>query len=345
MSTPKTILVTGASGFIGSQVTTQLLEAGHRVKGSARGAKVELLRKVFGTNPNFEAVEIQDVATDDFTATLQGVDAIIHIASPLAGHQDAENCLKSAVEGTLNVLRQAVQAGIPKVVLTGTWASTMNPDWAATYAGVTYTEKDWGVTTRESLLTEEHNPFYTYGGAKIIAEQAAWTFAEEHPTLDLAVINPPFVYGPVVPGLGLDMMGTLGTNYLICQLILGEAGRPLPFQSPPLYCHIDDVARAHVRALDLPKLPAGSDVRDKRFLVAGPGALPWTDAVEIIAAERPQLKDRLPSLENAPALPGPISTIDTTRAAKVLGMTEYKDRKTTLLDTVDMLIAAEKSWP
>ncbi|KAI0628043.1 NAD-P-binding protein [Trametes polyzona] len=345
MSRQSVVLVTGASGFIGAHVVLQLLEAGYRVKGTARGAKLELLRNRFGANPHFEAVEIEDIATGDLTVALQGVEAIVHLASPLAGRQDPEEGLKSALEGALNVLRQAVKAGISKVVLTSSWATTLDPSLVATFAGVTFTEKDWGTVTRDELLSGGHDALYVYCGTKLLVEQEAWRFAEEHPTLDLATINPPFVYGKPVDGMtsGKGIM-SLGTNALIYQLIAGTPGRPLPPQLPPFYCNVVDAARAHILALGLPKLSASEDVRGKRFIIAGPGGMLWADAVKTLLIERPALKDRLPTLENSPPLPGTLSSIETSHATEKLGMKGYVGWVDTLLETVDALIEAEKTW-
>ncbi|EIW58515.1 NAD-P-binding protein [Trametes versicolor FP-101664 SS1] len=369
MSNSNVVLITGASGFIGAHVVVQLLDLGYRVKGTARGAKLELLREKFGANPNFEVVEIRDIATDDFTGALEGVSAVVHLASPLAGRQSPEEALNSAVEGTLNILRQCVKAKVSKVVFTSSWATTLDPNLAATFAGVTFTEKDWGAVTREDLLNGDHNPLYVYCGIKTLAELAAWQFAKEHSVLDLASINPPFVYGKPVDGLtsGTGVM-SLGTNALIYQLIAGEPGRPLPPQLPPYYCNVRDVARAHVLALGLPrtpayaakallsdllqhrrgsclpKLPADAGVQGKRFIVAGPGAMLWVDAVKMILVERPALKDRLPRLDDAPPLPGPLSAVNTTRANEVLGMKEYAGLQETLLEAVDALTTAETTW-
>ncbi|KAM5541060.1 hypothetical protein V8D89_005371 [Ganoderma adspersum] len=338
------ILVTGASGFIGSHVVVQLLDAGYRVKGIARGAKYDLLREHFKSNPKFEAVKIDDMVSGDFTVALKDVDAVIHVASPLAGREAPEAALNSALEGTLNVLRQSVKAGVHKVVLTSSWATTLDPSLAASFAGVTFTEKDWGNTSREDLLAADRNPFYVYCGTKTLAEQAAWKLAEEHPKLDLATINPPFVYGAPVAGLSSGGLSALGTNGFIYQLIAGEPGRALPLQLPPFYCNVRDVARAHILALKLPKVPTGADVREKRFIVAGPGVILWADAVKTLLAQRPALKDRLPTLENVPPLPGPLSKIDTTRAKDVLGMKEYVGQDETLLEAVDALLELEKTW-
>ncbi|KAI0642300.1 hypothetical protein C8Q79DRAFT_929284 [Trametes meyenii] len=329
---PQTVLVTGASGFIGSHITLQLLEAGYRVRGTARGPKLQHLRQHFGDRSAFEAVQIEDVVKGDFTSALQGVDAVVHVASPLAGRQAPEEALNSAVEGTLNVLRQAFSAGVFKIVLTSSLAATLD---------------HWGNTSREDLLAEGRHPLYVYCGTKILAERAAWQFAVEHPQLDLATINPPFVYGPPVSELSAAIgIQALGTNALIYQLIVGEPGRPLPPQLLPYYCNVRDVARAHVLALQLPKIVRDSqtDIQDKRFLVAGPEALLWTDAVKVLQAKRPDLQSRLPTLEGAPPLPGPLSRVDVTRAKEVLGMREYTDWEVTLLETVDVLLEIEKAW-
>ncbi len=115
-------------------------------------------------------------------------------------------------------------------------------------------------------------------------------------------------------------------------------------QLPPYYCHVRDAARAHILALDVPKVAVGADVEQKRFIVAGPGEILNEWAVETLLAKRPALKDRLPTLEGAPELPGKLSTVDTTRAREVLGLKEYKGAEETLLETVDALLEIEKAW-
>ncbi len=51
---------------------------------------------------------------------------------------------------------------------------------------VSPTHSDYGKATREDIINGNHNPFYTYMGSKILAEEAAWKFDEEHPEFDLA---------------------------------------------------------------------------------------------------------------------------------------------------------------
>ncbi|KAM5530947.1 hypothetical protein V8D89_015392 [Ganoderma adspersum] len=349
MSQAELVLITGASGYVGSHVVRAMLEAGYRVRGSARGGKIATLREYFQNEPNFEAVQIDDVGAPDLdlTAALEGVSAIAHVACPLGGRSLPAEALRSALEGSQNVLKQAVKAGISKVVLTSTSATALDPDQKRAFAGGIICDKDWGKTSTEDVLKEGNASIYTYSAYKTLSEQAAWKFAEEHPELDLATINPPFVYGDPIPELlGPKNYQALSSNMLIYQLLLGPPGRPLPLQIPPFWVSIHDVARAHVLALRVPKLPAGAgaDVREKRFIVAGPGHLLWSEAVKVLLKERPALKERLPSLEDVPPLPGPVATLETTRAAEVLGLREYRDMNQTVLETVDALLQVERVW-
>ncbi|KXN89280.1 hypothetical protein AN958_05958 [Leucoagaricus sp. SymC.cos] len=59
---------------------------------------------------------------------------------------------------------------------------------------------------------------------------------------------------------------------------------------------------------------------------------------------RPELKDRLPSVENPPPPPGPLSTIDTRFAATYLHMDRYTSWHDTVDATLDSLLTAEKDW-
>ncbi|KAF8920169.1 hypothetical protein CPB85DRAFT_1372919 [Mucidula mucida] len=231
------------SGYVASYVVDVLLKEGYAVRGFAA--------PVSSKNPDFSVVAIDDVATGDFTEALKGVNAVIHVASPLAGNGTATESLNSARNGTLNVLRQATAQGISKIVVT--------------VAGA-------------------------YLATKIFAEKAAWDFAKSNPTLDLATINPPFIYGPLNLNFPLPTVDRLGPNRWLHALVFGETGRPLGPQLPPFYVDVRDVAVAHVRALSVP--PG----EYKRYLISA-GHFTFKEAVDYIADAHPELRSRLPSLE------------------------------------------------
>ncbi|KAJ7284724.1 hypothetical protein C8J57DRAFT_1169845 [Mycena rebaudengoi] len=339
-STKEIVLVTGVSGFVASHIAAQLLADGFSVRGTARGSKLEELEAAPATkNPHFEVIKVEDVATDDLGDALKDVKYVIHTASPLAGRATPEEGLKAALQGTLNVLKQAHKAGISKIVLTSSWATTMDPSLAKMYQGGTLSAKDWGVVAREELLSGNNNPLWNYLATKILSEKAAWDFAEAHPTIDLVTINPPFVYGPpALDFLKLDAT-RLGSNRMMYALIAGEPGRDLFPQLAPFYCDVRDVAHAHVRSLKADK-SAGAQ---KRLLICG-GTFTWKEAAEYLQRTRPGLKDRLPSTTNAAALPGPLCTTDVSLAKDILGLDKYISWETCVDDTIDALLAAEKDW-
>ncbi|KAF8072304.1 NAD-P-binding protein [Lyophyllum atratum] len=334
------ILVTGVNGFVGSNVVLQLIEAGYKVRGTLRSGKIDDFRKFVGSKfPALEVVQVDDVGTGDLTDALKGVDAIIHVAAPLpfGGPGPKEN-LNIAVEGYLNVLRQALKNGVSKVVMTGSWASSIDPTLKQAFEGHVSTEKDWGNVTEDEFLAGEHDPMWTYLAAKTLAERAAWKFAETQPSLDLSIVTPPFIFGQFSPGFPLPEQSALSSNQHIYTLLKGAIPPPLP----PLFCDVRDVAQAHVAALLVPK--STSNVEEKRFLISG-GFLIWKDAVEYLHQTRPELKDRLPALDATFApFPGPPTSIDATRAKTVLGMEKYHTWKETIDGAINGLLEAEKAW-
>lgn len=84
MSSPKTVLVTGISGFIATHVVLRFLENGWNVRGTVRsedkGEKVAELPvfKPYAKQLSFTVVE--DLVTGDFTEAVKGVDAVAHTA-------------------------------------------------------------------------------------------------------------------------------------------------------------------------------------------------------------------------------------------------------------------------
>jgi len=88
------------------------------------------------------------------------------------------------------------------------------------------------------------------------------------------------------------------------------------------------------------KVPPSSDA-PKRFAVSS-SRFTWTEAIELIAQARPELKERLPAITgNEPAL-GRFGTPDTSATETVLGLKDYVKWQDTILDTIDDLVRVEK---
>jgi hypothetical protein len=125
-----TVFITGATGFIGAQVTASALRAGYNVKLSVRREQqIDGLRRAFSSYPSaLDFCVVPDYTTPEaFGTALQGVDYVIHVASPLPNGN--EDLLTPAVKGTTSILEAALKVKeIKKVVVTASVASLVPLD-------------------------------------------------------------------------------------------------------------------------------------------------------------------------------------------------------------------------
>ncbi|TPK94266.1 aldehyde reductase [Mesorhizobium sp. B2-4-12] len=248
------VLVTGGSGFLGAHCILELLKAGYRVRTTVRSAKREAdvlaMIKVGGAEPADRlSFAVADLMSDTgWLQAVTGCDYVLHVASPfprgVPKHED--ELIVPAREGALRVLRAARDAGVKRVVLTSSFAAIgygkMPPD------GRPFAEESW---------TDPTGKVSAYVKSKTLAERAAWDFiAAEGGRLELAVVNPVGIFGPV---LGSDH----STSTEFVQRMMNGAMPGLPRLS---FGVVDarDVAELHVRAMTNPV------AKGQRFLaVAG----------------------------------------------------------------------------
>ncbi|KAG6872640.1 hypothetical protein C0995_008071 [Termitomyces sp. Mi166 len=329
---PETIFVTGASGFLGSHIVLQLLNKGYNVRAAARGPRVSELAESYEKFGNrFSTVAISDISTDQFPDALKGVDAVIHTAAPLAGRQNTEGMLVSAIDGTLNVVRQAEKAGIRRIVVTSSIATVHS-------AAMTLTDKDWYPITKEEAL--KTTGMDTYRAAKTLAEKELWAFSEAHPHLDITTLNPPYLYGPLAETFtaATGNYDALSTDLFIYRFLSPDGG----FMGSAGHADVRDIAHAHVLALTSPPTSA---VGRKRILIASPHGFGPKATLDLIAESRPELKERL-TKNNPPSYSHNRTPVDFQRVEEVLGMSkdDFHAVEDTMLDTVDSLLALEKKW-
>jgi nucleoside-diphosphate-sugar epimerase len=176
-----TVLLTGASGFLGKAVLKAAQQRGltirpvYRSMGSAKG------------QPEVALVSGLDCFTD-WSQALQGVDVVIHAAArvhimlekvsdPLAEYRRVN------VEGTLNLVRQAAAAGVLRFV----FISSIKVNGEATSKGRPFTADDTPA------------PEDAYGLSKAEAEAQLKQVALET-GIEVTIIRPPLIYGPGVKG-------------------------------------------------------------------------------------------------------------------------------------------------
>lgn len=259
------VLVTGGSGFIGVHCIVQLLEAGHHVRTTLRNLDREgEVRAMVRTGGVTSDAALSFIACDlgsdaGWREATQACDFVIHPASPTPAMQarNDDDFILPARDGVLRVLRASRDASVKRVVLTSAFGAVV---YGRSPASGPYRETDWSSTERSVPL---------YQRSKTLSELAAWDFiAREGGALELSVVNPVAVLGPV---LGPDTSHSIG---IIKQLMSGKlAGAPRVF-SP--YVDVRDVASLHLTAMTHPA------ARGERFIATAPGTWSVADVARVL---------------------------------------------------------------
>jgi nucleoside-diphosphate-sugar epimerase len=215
-----------------------------------REAELRALLKQGGAEPRDRlSCVIANLEQDaGWAEAVRGCEYVLHVASPFPQHlpKDEAELIVPARDGALRVLRAARDAGVRRLVLTSSFAAIGygHPPQQAPFDETSWTDPD-GADVRP------------YVKSKTLAERAAWDFMRrEGGSLELSVVNPVGVFGPV---LGADY----STSILVVQRLMDGA---LP-GCPQLHfgvVDVRDVADLHLRAMMDPA------ARGERFLaVAG----------------------------------------------------------------------------
>ena len=188
----KTVLVTGGSGYVAGWTIVALLKEGYIVRTTVRTPKLEkkvrasISRLVDPENrlTFFTADLLNDAGWDH---AVEGCDFVLHVASPMGTSKSKlEDLLPPSKEGTLRVLKAAVNAKVKRVVMTSSLAAAI-PETSETVS----TEEVW------TDLSSKNTPVYYH--AKTLSEKAAWEFMENHQGVTtLTTILPALMLGPVL---------------------------------------------------------------------------------------------------------------------------------------------------
>lgn len=190
------VLVTGANGFVGQFLCAELLGQGNEVVSAVRHSKQsdDKLTVIGSIEKN-----------TNWADALHQVDTIIHLAArvhvmsdktvnPLAEYR------KVNVEGTLNLAKQAAQAGVKRFI----FISSVKVNGELTQLGKPFTELNLP------------NPQDDYGISKLEAEQCLLEIAQQT-GMEVVIIRPPLVYGAGVKANFASLMRVI------------KKGIPLPF--------------------------------------------------------------------------------------------------------------------
>ena len=267
-----------------------------------------------GENDADLEVVAADLTSDvGWSAALEGVEEVHHVASPIPSTQpkDPDELIVPAREGTLRVLKAARDVGARRVVLT------------SSFAAVGYSPKPVREFTEADWTDPETPGLAPYPRSKAVAERAAWDFVSaEGGDTQLVVLNPTFIAGP-------SLVPTLRSTLNLFKAIIEGTVPALPRQRFGIV-DVRDVADAHITAMATPAA-AG-----KRFLLLADGpTLTWVSVAEILRNHLGPAGERITTEEVPGEDPSPL-TIHNERAKQELGW-RPRPAETTITETADSL--------
>lgn len=190
------VLITGASGYIGSNLLKHLQENNYNILGCARNNTLNLSN----------IIKSPELSTNaDWKNILQDIDVVVHLAG-LAHNLSSkkayslEDFREVNVRGTINLANQALQAAVKRFI----FISSIGVNGASTQLNNPYTEES---------TPAPHAP---YAQSKLEAEQALSSLTQGS-TMELVIIRPPLVYSGAAPGNFQRLLKLIYT------------GLPLPF--------------------------------------------------------------------------------------------------------------------
>jgi dihydroflavonol-4-reductase len=220
------ILVTGATGFIGSHLCRALTRAGHSVTAFVRPTSDRSILR--DCQVQYAVGDLMQPHT--LSTAMRGMEAVYHCGGMVARWSDPQEMIDSHLQGTSHVLHAALEANVRRLIYTSSVAALGVPDFKA--------------TSLEDipLLDETHRwnydpEIWPYGYGKHMAEQKL--LGVENNGLETIILNPAAVFGP----------GDVhrADNGIVARL--SRRGLPVTLPGGLNVVHIKDVIDGHLAAL------------------------------------------------------------------------------------------------
>ncbi|GAL63743.1 SDR family oxidoreductase [Algibacter lectus] len=337
MKNIETVLVTGGTGFVGAHTIVQLLQKGYKVKTTIRSLKrkkdvFEMLKNRGITSfDNLEFIEADLTKDENWDKAVKNCEYVLHMASPFPSGEpkDENELIIPAKQGTLRVLNAAQKANVKRVVMTSSFAAI---GYSIEPKHHIFTEEDWTDTNAE---------IGAYIKSKTLAEKAAWNFIEtEGNTLELTVINPVGIFGPV---LGKDFASSVN---LIEKMMSGK----MPAIPKVSFGVVDvrDVADIHIKAMTNPL------AKGQRFLATSDGTTSLPEIAKLLHVQPKEYAKKVstkvlpnwlvkilanfkPELKAVATQVGRVKILSNTKAKNILDW-KPRNQKEVILDTAESLI-------
>jgi len=227
MTSGDKVLVTGASGFVGSAVAAKLVERGFSVRALVRATSPR--SHLAGLDLDYVQGDLRDAAT--IRPAMAGVRYLFHVAADYRlWARDRNEIVINNVTGTRVMMEEALHAGVERIVYTSS---------VATLA----VQRD-GTSVDETVPLEELKAIGAYKRSKVAAERLVERMIAQQ-GLPAVIVNPSTPIGP------RDVKPT-PTGRIIVEAALGRI--PAFVDTGLNLVHVDDVAQGHLAALDRGKI-------------------------------------------------------------------------------------------
>ncbi len=231
------VLITGATGFLGSYLARALVAQGHEVRALKRPTSNLYMLADVADRIHWYDGDVTDILS--LEDAMEGVDHVYHIAALLAfGGRSFDRMLKINVEGTANVVNVALAQGVKKLLFT----SSITALGKSKNNSVLDESGDWAESPMES----------EYGHTKYLAELEIWRGIAEG--LDAVIVNPSTILGA---GKWDD-----GSIQIIHQVAKGVPFYPTGSNG---FVDVRDVVKACIQLME-------SDISGERFIINGTNA-------------------------------------------------------------------------
>ncbi|WP_439580977.1 NAD-dependent epimerase/dehydratase family protein [Dyadobacter bucti] len=275
------VLITGATGLVGSAVARQLLSEGHEVsalyrKNSDRNLLSDIVSRIQWIEGDILDISSLEIATE-------GIDFMVHTAAVVSFvPRDRKMMYKVNIEGTANVVNICLKSGVRKLCHVSSIAAIGRPDSRKIIPGL-------DITLDENQRWEDSPENSEYAKTKHLAELEVWRGIAEG--LNAVIVNPTLVLGE-------------GDWSKSSTQIFRYVYKEKPFYTEGLANYVDVLDVAKIISLLL-----SSEISGERFLLNA-GSISYQNLFNTIADA---MRKKRPSFRVGPGLAGIIWRIEAVR--------------------------------